>query len=544
MDSIHETTENEALTEVTEEVTADESAGPTGEVIADEPTESTDEEQVGSAEMGELSVEDWDYQRPKRGEVRTGVILSIGDEEIVVDVDAKRDGIVPFADMQRMGEERLAKLSAGDEVDVYILRPEDQDGNLVVSLFQARQSQAWTEAAKLAETGEIWEGEVAGYNKGGLVVPVGEIRGFVPASQVPGFPRGLSQEDRLERLSTMVGETLKVKVIEINRRNRRLILSASVARREWRSKQRARLLDELREGEVRKGRVSSLCSFGAFVDLGGADGLVHLSELSWRRVRHPRETVRVGQEVEVFVLRLDREKKRIGLSLKRLQPEPWALVEDKYELGQLVEGVVTNAVDFGAFAEIEEGVEGLIHVSELTDQSISHPREVVKKGDLLLLRIIRIDVRRRRLGLSLKRVLESEWAEWAASRAVLLADEEEDAGIAGAEDAEIPETGPGEELAAPVAEDTAQSALAEPEGEDGPLAVGEIGEGDEPPTPAIAEIVIVPQGSSVIEDEHDVASATEPVAEAPGAEVVAPELDEPNAIDQAADGLEPDSIGY
>jgi small subunit ribosomal protein S1 len=371
-----------------------------------------------SAEMGELPLADWDYQRPKRGQVRSGVILAIRDQEIIIDVDAKRDGVVPFADMQRLGPEALGKLSVGDQVPVYVLRPEDADGNLLVSLYQARTEKAWQRAAGLAESGEVWEGQVVGFNKGGLVVPLDDIRGFVPASQVPGFPRGLSQEDRLQRLSEMVGETLTVKVIEINRRNRRLILSATSAQRQWRKRQRERLFEELREGEVRTGIVSSLCSFGAFVDLGGADGLVHISELSWQRVRHPREVVNTGDKVDVYVLRLDPEKKRIGLSMKRLQPEPWALVEDKYELGQLVEGVVTNVVDFGAFAEIEEGVEGLIHVSELTEGTISHPREVVKKGDLLLLRIIRIDARRKRLGLSLKRVLESEWAEWAARLAV------------------------------------------------------------------------------------------------------------------------------
>ncbi len=413
----------------------------------EQPSEARVPSQPGAAEMGELAVEDWDYQRPRRGEIRRGVILSIEEQEIIVDVDAKRDGIVPFADMQRMGAEAVASLSPGDEVDVFILRPEDKDGNLIVSLFQARQSQAWAKARELAESGEIWEGKVIGYNKGGLVLPMGDIRGFVPASQVPGFPQGLSQEERLRRLSEKVGETLQVKVLEINRRSRRLILSATAAQREWRSIKRERLLEELREGEVRRGTVSSLCSFGAFVDLGGADGLVHLSELSWRRVRHPKEVVSVGEEVEVFVLRLDTDKKRIGLSLKRLQPEPWAMVEDKYELGQLVEGRVTNVVDFGAFAEIEDGVEGLIHVSELSEQPISHPREVVKKGDLLLLRIIRIDIRRKRLGLSLKRVLESEWAEWAASLAA-----------AGAE------AGVGAEQEEPVEEDeTEQPSLAQVE---------------------------------------------------------------------------------
>jgi small subunit ribosomal protein S1 len=388
------------------------------DILYAQEMEDSAEDQDHTGEMAELPVEDWDYQQPRRGQVRIGVILAIRDQEIIVDVGAKRDGVVPYSDMQRMGPEAIAGLSVGDEVPVYVLRPEDQDGNLLVSLNMARQEQAWLRARKMAESGEVFEEQVIGYNKGGLVVPLDDIRGFVPASQVPGFPHGLGQDDRLKRLSEMVGETLHVKVIEINRRKRRLILSATTAQRQWRKERREQLLDELREGEVRRGVVSSLCSFGAFVDLGGADGLIHLSELSWKKVRHPKEILRVGQEVEVYVLRLDLDKKRIGLSLKRLEPEPWALVEDKYELGQLVEGVVTNVVDFGAFAEIEDGVEGLIHVSELSEAPISHPRDVVKKGDLLLLRIIRIDTRRRRLGLSLKRVLESEWAEWAAHLAV------------------------------------------------------------------------------------------------------------------------------
>jgi len=297
---------------------------------------------------------------------------------------------------------------------VLVLQTEELEGNLVVSIYQARQTKDWQRAAELAESGEIVEVPVIGYNKGGLVVPVGELRGFVPASQIPGFPQGLDQEDRLRRLSEMVGPTLRVKVTEIDRRSRRLILSALAAEREWRQAQRERLMGELREGQVKRGRVSSLAAFGAFVDLGGAEGLVHLSELSWHRVRHPREVLRVGDEVEVYVMSLDEENKRIGLSLKRLQPEPWALVEDKYELGQLVEGVVTNVVDFGAFAQIEEAIEGLIHVSELTDEPLTHPRDIVRRGDLLLLRIIRIDLRRKRLGLSLKRVLDSEWADWAS----------------------------------------------------------------------------------------------------------------------------------
>jgi small subunit ribosomal protein S1 len=457
------------------------------------------EEEGSLSDMAGMAAEDWDYQRPRRGEVRTGVILSIGEQEIIVDVGAKRDGIVPYGDMQRMGEEALAKLRVGSEVVVYVLRPEDQEGNLLLSLYMAREQQAWMRAQELADSGETWEEQVIGYNKGGLVIPLDEIRGFVPASQVPGFPHGLSQEERLDRLSSLVGETLPVKVIEINRRKRRLILSSTAAQQDWRKQARTKLLSDLREGQVREGVVSSLCSFGAFVDLGGADGLVHLSELSWRRIRHPREAVSVGEKVEVYVLRLDHEKQRIGLSLKRLLPEPWALVEDKYELGQLVEGVVTNVVDFGAFAEVEDGVEGLIHVSELAEAAISHPREVVKKGDLLLLRVIRIDTRRKRLGLSLKRVLESEWAEWAARLAAANVEEQ-----AAAEKAEEP--------VAEVAEVV--------EAVEGPVAeVAEVVEAVEEPVVEAAEEIVEAVEEPVVEAaEEIVETVVEPVAEV--AEVV------------------------
>jgi len=475
---------------------------------------TVDEDSQGGGEMAELAMEDWDYQRPRRGEVRDGTILAIRDQEIIVDVGAKRDGIVPYADLQRMDPEAIQQLQVGDSVPVYVLRPEDQEGNLLVSLYLARQSAAWKRAQELAESGEVWEAEVEGYNKGGLVVPIGEVRGFIPASQIPGFPMGMSQEDRLARLAKLVGEKLHVKVIEINRRKRRLILSAQAAQKQWRQRQRERLLEELREGEVRTGVISSLASFGAFVDLGGADGLVHLSELSWRRVRHPKEVVKVGQEVEVFVLRLDEDRNRIALSLKRLEPEPWALVEDKYELGQLVEGVVTNVVDFGAFAEIDEGIEGLIHVSELADAPISHPKEVVKKGDLLLLRIIRIDARRKRLGLSLKRVLEAEWAEWAARLTPVreeepqVAEPEEAAEVEGQEE-ETAVSAALEEIAA-VADSDDQAEVEAPEAE---------AEVEAPEAEADAE---VPEAEAEVEAPEAEAEVEAPEAEA---EVEAPEAE-------------------
>jgi small subunit ribosomal protein S1 len=470
-------------------------------VIPTQEEEPQQSEQVAAADMEQMPVEDWDYQRPKRGELRTGVILAIRDQEIIVDVGAKRDGIVPYADMQRLGPEAVEEFSVGDEVSTYILRPEDKEGNLLVSLFMARQAKAWEHAQELADSGKAWETTIEGFNKGGVVVPVEEIRGFVPASQIPGFPMGINQEERLSRLSELVGDEIQVKVIEINRRKRRLILSATAAQKQWRKRKREELLEELREGEVRKGVVSSLASFGAFVDLGGADGLVHISELSWRRVRHPRDVVNVGDEIEVYVLRLDHERNRIGLSIKRLQPEPWALVEDKYELGQLVEGVVTNVVDFGAFAEIEEGIEGLIHVSELADMPISHPKDVVKKGDLLLLRIIRIDARRKRLGLSLKRVLESEWAEWAAQLA--LKEEEERAAAAEAEaEAEPVAAEEAEEPTAAVEEPAAET-------EAEAAAEAETFEEAEEPTAVVEE-----PAADAEEAEEPTAAVEEPTAEA------------------------------
>jgi len=262
----------------------------------------------------------------------------------------------------------------------------------------------WLRAEELYERGEIFEAEVAGYNKGGLLVPFGRIRGFVPASQIVDLAGRAGGNSQMERLAGIVGETLHFKVIEVDRYRRRLILSERAAQRQWRRLQREKLLRELKEGDIRHGVVSNLCDFGAFVDLGGADGLIHVSELSWDRVKHPRELLQVGDEIDVYVLRVDRERKRIGLSLNRLRPDPWTLVEEKYQVGQLVEGTITHVVDFGAFARIEEGIEGLIHISELAEGNIFRPQDVVKEGDMLTLRVIGIDAARRRMGLSLRQV--------------------------------------------------------------------------------------------------------------------------------------------
>jgi small subunit ribosomal protein S1 len=231
------------------------------------------------------------------------------------------------------------------------------------------------------------------------------VRGFVPSSQI------VSEGRRVEP-SEKVGETLHLKVVEIDRSRNRLILSERAAMREWRKQHKEKLLAELQEGDVRTGEVISICDFGAFVDLGGADGLIHLSELSWRRVSHPNEVLSVGDKVKVYVLNVDRDRKRIGLSMKRLQADPWSEISARYKVGQLVEGTITKLVKFGAFARIAgDDVEGLIHISELSDAHISHPKEAVQEGDVVTLRIIRIDSDRRRIGLSMKRVASAEYLD-------------------------------------------------------------------------------------------------------------------------------------
>jgi len=369
------------------------------------------EEQVSSP-MGELFEEEYDYKHPRRGDIRQAVVLSIEPDRMIVDIRAKRDGIVPEDDLKRLEKSELSAIDIGDEIPVYVLRPEDDDGNVIVSINLALIHQDWLRAEEFFTSGEIYEGKVSNCNKGGLVVPFGRISGFIPASQLVNMPRRLSHERKMARLSEFIGKTLPLKAIEVQRRRRRLIFSERMAQRRWREQQKQRLMNELYEGEIRRGTVSSLCNFGAFVDLGGADGLVHISELAWHRVRHPHEVLSVGDEVDIYVLRLDYERGRIGLSIKRLQPDPWTLVDDKYQVGQVVRGKITNVVDFGAFACIEPGVEGLIHVSELAEGDVGHPSNVVGKGDELTLRIISVNAERRRIGLSLRQApLEEELAE-------------------------------------------------------------------------------------------------------------------------------------
>ncbi len=367
--------------------------------------------------MASLLDSEYAYKTPQHGDILQGVIMQITPSEILVDVGSKSEGIISGRELERMDPEARESLQVGQEVLAYVVRPEDQDGNIVLSLTRAQMEADWRRAEELYAAEEIFEAQVAGHNKGGLIVRIGRVRGFVPSSQLVSVRRRRSEEAEGEEgedpeQAKLVGKTLRFKIIELDRRRNRLILSERAAAREWRREQKEKLLSELQEDEVRTGVVSSLCDFGAFVDLGGADGLIHLSELSWGRVSHPREVLSVGDEVQVYVLHIDRERRRIALSLKRLQPEPWSQIDERYEIGQLVQGTITKITNFGAFARLDGDVEGLIHISELSDQRIGHPREVVQEGQTLDLRVIRIDSARKRIGLSLRRVNDTEMEDY------------------------------------------------------------------------------------------------------------------------------------
>jgi small subunit ribosomal protein S1 len=362
--------------------------------------------------MALLTPEEYGYKQVKYGDIVSGTIVRVASHEILVDIGTKSEASVATKEVDELSREGREKIHVGDEILAFVLRPEDYENGTILSLARAQEERDWRDAQAALDSGAILDAQVAGYNKGGLIARVGKVRGFVPASQLEIAARTRGERELSEQdLANFVGKRLKLKIIEIDRSRSRLILSERAAMREVRRDQRARLMEELQEGDLRTGTVTSIADFGVFVDLGGVDGLIHVSELSWTKIGHPGDAVKVGESVEVKVLGIDREKNRIGLSLKRLQPEPWTTIEERYHIGQLVAATVTKLASFGAFARVDEGIEGLIHVSELSDRRVNHPKEVVKEGDVLQLRVIKIDPERRRLGLSLKRVEDEDYVE-------------------------------------------------------------------------------------------------------------------------------------
>ncbi len=450
------------------------------------------------------------YDMPQRGDIREGTIISVSPQEIVIDLGLKREAIVPANDLSRLDKSTLAELQEGTTWPVYILQPSDREGNLIVSVSRALQEKDWLIAQEKMDNNEMFEATVSGHNAGGLEVIFGKLRGFVPASHLSSLPRDMSPEERKAQLATYVGKEIPVKIVEVDRKRRRLIMSERAARRRWQREHRKQLLDDIQVGEVREGTVRSLSEFGAFVDLGGADGLVHISELAWFPVGHPSEVLKVGQVVEVKVLRIDKQRERVGLSLKRVQPDPWSHIEELYTAQQLIEAVVTRVTDFGAFVRLRSGVEGLLHVSEMADIRPDHPQSLVSPGDLLLLRVLRIEPERRRIGLSLRAVSETEWSDWAASyreKAAALAEEQgEDLGEEVAPELEaVAEDAEG--VVEAVAEDA--ESVVETVAEDAESAVEAVSEEVESAAEAVAEDV----ESAVETAAEEVESAAEAVAE-------------------------------
>jgi small subunit ribosomal protein S1 len=379
--------------------------------------------------MDALPMDAFDVPPLHVGDTKDGTVVSIGTTEVLVDIGDKRDAVVDPRELERLDPAFLASLRVGDPVTVYVVQTEDRDGYVVVSLSRAQQEQDWRQAEDLLQSQDVFEGIVTGYNRGGVIVLVGRVRGFVPASQLS--PQWQAQQDAEgnpeERWARLVGQKIQIKVLELDRQRNRLILSERLAMRDWRRGQKDRLLSQLRKGDVLRGTVTSIAPFGAFVDLGGADGLIHLSELAWHRVDHPSEVLHVGQQVDVYVMNIDEDRKRIGLSLRRLTPEPWSTVNQNYAVGGVVSATITKLTNFGAFAKIDDSIEGLIHISELADYRIIHPKEVVQEGDEVQVRIIRIDPERRRVGLSLRQASEEAYVEvdWREEAKSGLSQEEE-----------------------------------------------------------------------------------------------------------------------
>jgi small subunit ribosomal protein S1 len=414
----------------------------------------------------------------QRGTLVPGKIARTTPTAVYVTLENGVEGIVPGSELEVMGKKILDDLKPGLELLVYVVNPRNQKGKTILSINHALEESDWVQAEEYRQSKQVYDGKIGGYNKGGLIVRFGRLRGFVPQSQIAEERlRDMTGETPEERYGRLVGQTISVKVMEVDRSRNRLILSERAAMREVRQRRKETLIHELQIGEVREGTVVSLENFGAFVDVGGAEGLIHLTEITWRHITHPRQALNKGQRVRVKVISIDPDANRIGLSIKQLLPDPWDEIALEYGNGALVKGTITKLTKFGAFARIdtaEEPIEGLIHISELSDERVEHPKEVVNKGDVLTLRVVKVDVKNRRLGLSLKKVHSAEFLDQDMERA--FRDAEREAPLTEAEMAPSQPV----DLAAPVEDESFAAAdVAEPV--DLPAAeASEHAEGDHP----------------------------------------------------------------
>ncbi len=476
------------------------------EETVDVQEEEAEEEMPSMADL--LDVEEYKVDLPQRGEIRTGVIASIAPSQILVSIGAKSEGVIAGRALDEISPEVLKSLKVGQKIEAYVLNPEDKHGNVILSYARAVEMRAWALVSEMLANEETYEGKISGYNKGGLLVDVEGLRGFVPASQVSAARRSVAVGATPEqRWAKMHGEPIVVRVIEVDRERRRLILSERAASNESRQAVKERVISELKVGESYTGRVTSLANFGAFVNINGADGLVHLSEISWERVKHPSEVLEVGQEVQVKIISIDEEKKRIGLSLRQLQEDPWRSRIAKFQVGQLIEGTITRLTKFGAFARIDNDVEGLIHVSEISDQRVEHPKEELKEGDIVSLRIIRIEADRRRIGLSMRKVDSAAYvdkdmkalAQALAESAEEAAEEPEEIAVEKAEEAVPVETATEEEPAETEAAEDAEEAVPAETAAEEETPAAEAGEEETPAAEAGEEEVPAEETTEEVE---------------------------------------------
>lgn len=346
-----------------------------------------------------------DVVKPAHGELLHGTVIDAQSDGILVDLGLKREGLVPVSDLERAGK-GFQDYATGDDIEVLVTVQGHGANNPILSVYQARQHQAWRDAEVLMSSGEIFNGTVESYNRGGIVVSYQGVPGFVPASHVLGVTRGMQELERRKTLEQTVGEEIAVRVIEVDRQRHRLVLSQRAAQRASREKQKEELLSELHEGQVMQGKVSSVRDFGAFVDLGAADGLVHVSEIAWKPIEHPSHILESGDEVDVMVIKIDQKRQRIGLSIKQLLPSPWDSAPDWISPGETMVGRVTRVLHFGAFVDLGNGIEGLLHNSEIPDAGGPE----INPGSELMLRVVSLDVDRQRVGLSLQELDEDQIA--------------------------------------------------------------------------------------------------------------------------------------
>ena len=332
------------------------------------------------------------------GDIVEGVVVKVDRDEVLLDIGYKTEGVIPARELSIKHDVDPAEVvHVGDQVEALVLQKEDKEGRLILSKKRAQYERAWGTIEKIKEEDGVVEGNVIEVVKGGLILDIG-LRGFLPASLV--------EMRRVRDLQPYVGRTLEAKIIELDKNRNNVVLSRRAWLEQTQSEVRSTFLQTLQKGQIRKGVVSSIVNFGAFVDLGGVDGLVHVSELSWKHIDHPSEVVEVGQEVTVQVLDVDMERERVSLSLKATQEDPWQQFARTHAIGQVVPGKVTKLVPFGAFVRVEEGIEGLVHISELAERHVDVPEQVVHIGDEIFVKVIDIDLERRRISLSLKQANE------------------------------------------------------------------------------------------------------------------------------------------